>query len=692
MALRTPYIPETITVHLAPPAQYAANVTVSFADYIKNVASSEIYPTWNEEALRANIYAQISYAVNRVYTEFYRSQGYDFDITNSTSIDQKFINGRNIFENIDQIVSEIFNVYISRVGQLEPLAAKFCNGTTTTCDGLSQWGSEALANQGYQAFPILQHYYGDDIELVSDAPIQNMSESYPGTALRVGSSGTFVETVQVELNRISQNYPLIPKISPVDGVFDEDMENSVKTFQQIFNLAVDGIVGKATWYKLVNLYVGVTKLAELNSEGVRLFTSPLEYPDTISRGESGNKVEILQYFLSVLNQFYIQVPPISGITGFFGEETENAVKAFQQQFQLPVTGVVDAATWYDMYNAFMGIANTVFLKNEVFAIQVLPYGGEPLKLGSQGDSVSVLQQYLNALSLAQLQIDPVQVTGTFDQDTENAVKEYQKLAELPETGIVDQTVWNSITNSYQNLLSEFTSSPRQYPGKTLSEGDSDVDWNTRNGMEARVRKQEDSSAFQPSFFGDAQTFPCGTNWFIPQVGQPIRGFQTLLQKIAHVVPGIPALIPDGQFGPQTTAAVKAFQKTYGCPQTGCVDFETWSAIVLAHDEAGIEVNEPVPASIYPCAQFKIAPGESPEWLCVLQAMMCTLCRRFENLDLIAITGVHDIQSQKVVGQFQVIFGGEATGVIDKTFWNRLSALYHNVITSAANGGAAPQRK
>ena len=156
MAVRTPYIPEKITVHLGAPASNAENVTVPFADYIKNVASSEIYPSWNESAVRANIYAQISYALNRVYLEYYRSRGYNFDITNSTAIDQSFVNGRNIFDNIDRIVSEIFNIYIRREENLEPLAAKYCNGTTTTCEGLSQWGSQGLAEQGYGPFDILQ--------------------------------------------------------------------------------------------------------------------------------------------------------------------------------------------------------------------------------------------------------------------------------------------------------------------------------------------------------------------------------------------------------------------------------------------------------------------------------------------------------------------------------------------------------
>ena len=186
----TPYIPRTITVHLGAPSQNAENVTVDFPDYIKNVASSEIYPTWEPAALRANILAQISFALNRVYTEFYPSRGYNFQITSTTAMDQKFIFGRNIFENISQIVDQIFDDYIRRQGFAEPLSAKFCNGTTTTCDGLSQWGSQALAEEGLDSMSILRRYYGDDIELVVNAPVQDLRSSYPGTPLRLGSSST----------------------------------------------------------------------------------------------------------------------------------------------------------------------------------------------------------------------------------------------------------------------------------------------------------------------------------------------------------------------------------------------------------------------------------------------------------------------------------------------------------------------
>jgi hypothetical protein len=216
----TPVVPSTITVHLGLPDEEAENITVSFPDYVKNVASSEIYPTWEPAAIEANILAIVSFALNRVYTEFYPSRGYDFDITSTTAYDQKFIRGRNIFENISRAVDETFNDYIRRTDFVEPLAAKFCNGTTSTCDGLSQWGSQDLAQQGYGPMEILRYYYGEDIELVQDAPIRDLGRSYPGTPLRLGSQGENVVVVKTMLNRISQSYPAIPKIWPVTRVTD----------------------------------------------------------------------------------------------------------------------------------------------------------------------------------------------------------------------------------------------------------------------------------------------------------------------------------------------------------------------------------------------------------------------------------------------------------------------------------------
>ena len=359
-----PVIPETITVHLGLPNTAAENVTVSFPDYVKNVASSEIYPTWDESALRANILAIMSYALNRVYTEFYRSRGYDFDITNTTARDQAFVNGRSYFENISRLVDEMIGSYIRRTGTVEPLAAKFCNGTTSTCDGLSQWGSEALAQEGLDSVEILRFYYGDDIEIVTNAPMAGITESYPGTPLRVGSRGPDVTVVQTSLNRIGQNYPAIPKVSPVDGIFGPQTEAAVKAFQQIFSLDPDGIVGRATWYQVVRVYVAVLKLAELQSEGQRSFFIQ-EYPEFLSLGDTGVLVEQLQYMLSVLSSFLPQVPD-PGMSGIFDNATLNAVRGFERYAGLPVTGSVGEATWDAIFEQFNSVDITVFDNGALF--------------------------------------------------------------------------------------------------------------------------------------------------------------------------------------------------------------------------------------------------------------------------------------------------------------------------------------
>lgn len=362
----TPFIPEQITVHLGTPSSNAPNVTVSFSDYVKNVASSEIYPTWNESALRANILAIVSFALNRVYTEFYRSRGYDYDITNSTAFDQYFVNGRSYFDNVSRLVDELFNDYLRRPGFVEPLAAKFCNGTTVTCEGLSQWGSEYLAQQGYTSDQIIRSYYGD-VETVVNAPVRGNSPSYPGTPLRVGSSGPNVVIVQTELNRISQNYPAIPKIPTVDGIYGSRTEAAVRKFQEIFNLTPDGIVGKSTWYALVRLYTAVTSLGELRSQGQQFYAINWSPPGGLQPGDTGEKVRLLQYMLSVLSEYIPSIPPVT-VDGIYGSATRAAVLAAQRRFRLPETGTVGTQTWNEIYDQYSGIENTTLRSGETFPV------------------------------------------------------------------------------------------------------------------------------------------------------------------------------------------------------------------------------------------------------------------------------------------------------------------------------------
>ena len=359
-----PFVPQQITVHLGAPGASAANVTVPFIDYVKNVASSEIYPTWDDDALRANILAIVSFALNRVYTEFYRSRGYDFDITNSTAYDQYFVNGRSYFENVARIADEFFNDYLRRPNFVEPLAAKFCNGTTVTCEGLSQWGSQNLARQGYNYVQILRSYYGD-VEIVTNAPIRGYTSSYPGTPLRRGSTGPNVVVIQTELNRIAQNYPAIPKLANVDGIFGSRTEASVRKFQEIFGLSPDGIVGPGTWYELIRLYIAVTRLAELRSQGQQFYANSWNLNPGVYPGQSGDRVRHLQYMLNILSEFIPEIPPLT-VDGIYGPRTEDAVRAAQRWLELPVTGTVDEDTWDEIYDQFSGIENAALRSEERF--------------------------------------------------------------------------------------------------------------------------------------------------------------------------------------------------------------------------------------------------------------------------------------------------------------------------------------
>ena len=457
-----PFIPETITVHLGYPDENAPNVTVDFASYIKNVASSEIFPTWPENALRANIYAITTYALNRIYTEWYRSRGYDFDITSTTQYDQKFINGREYFENISYLVDELFNDYVRRQGTVEPLFTAFCNGTTSTCDGLSQWGTVSLANQGHTPYEILQYYYGNNIDIVKNAPVKTTMQSYPDMVLRQGTAGNDVRFLQIYLNRISGNYPAIPKIPQADGNFGSSTTAAVRKFQEVFGLEPTGEADASTWYRITYIYTSVKHIADLDSEGVTIEEITPIYPEQLSIGMQGNEVAVLQYYLAVVGAYYEAVVPVE-VTGYFGEQTERSLKSFQRVFGLPQTGIADRATWNDLYRAYEGIAVTVKPQYTPVAL----YPNKVLQEGSSGEYVRILQEYLTYINQTYKNIPAVNNTGYYGQLTKQSVMAFQRQFGINSTGITGAVTWDRIAGVYSDLRYGFDKRPYQNPGYTI---------------------------------------------------------------------------------------------------------------------------------------------------------------------------------------------------------------------------------
>ena len=634
-----PTIPEFITVHLGTPSSNAENVTVPFIDYIKNVASSEIYPTWPESSLRANIFAQISFALNKIYTEFYRSRGYNFDITNTTQFDQAYVPGRNIFGDINRIVDDIFDSYLRREGFLEPLASRFCNGTTVTCEGLSQWGTVDLANQGFLPYQIIQYYYGDDVNIIRDVPVEQRLESYPGSPISIGDTGRVVRRIQNTLNGISNNYPLIPKVTP-DGVFGESTEEAVMTFQRIFNLTPDGVVGRATWYRLVNLFVGINRLNELRSVGNTLFGLSLEYPDAISEGDTGEKVSIMQLMLNILSEYYNEIPEVPS-SGSFEQQTLSGVLAFQQLFGLPQTGVADDKTWEAMYNAVKGVYIATDNGQNEAPAKILDFPGTTLSIGARGEYVQALQEYLNEISLVYPEITPITPTGNFGSNTRSAVLAFQREFDLPETGSVDRATWDSITRTFAEIRVGAMPAFGQYPGYELSEGQTD-----------RVRGIE----------------PNTDNL----MGRPVYSVQQMLRTInaEKDLPGI----PDGIYGTQTTERVKTYQRENNLPETGNVNSETFSSIKDSYNQKVKNLKKPEASA--PHGVVFDNPQNEKDTLLIAQTMLDALSQKYTNITPPALTGVYDAQTQRAVLDFQKQFNLPQTG-FNKETWEALTKIYNN---------------
>ena len=445
-AAREVIIPDYITVHLGVPSNTSArNVRVKFSDYVKNVASSEIYSTWPENSLLANIHAIVSFALNRIYTEWYRSRNFNFDITNSTAYDQAYREGGPVYASISRLVDDIFNVYARRIGFRNPFFTQFCNGTTVTCAGMSQWGTVSLANQGKTPIQILHNYYPNDLELVSSDNIRGIVESYPGQAISLGSQGEAVRRMQNYLNRIRVNFPLIPRISNPNGQFGADTQDAVRTFQRTFNLTVDGVIGRNTWNKINFIYVGVIRLAELDSEGERIGLSPNPPSVVISQGSKGEHVKHLQFLLNAIAPYYESVPPVIK-DSMFDTVTKNSVIEFQKTFDLRPDGVVGPITWNKLYSVYRGIDDNVKLPPvEPPAEPSVPqYPGTPLRIGSRGPEVRTMQNYLNTIRIVYQSIPYLMADGVFGTLTRQSVVAFQQEFLLAPDGIIGPLTWNEI--------------------------------------------------------------------------------------------------------------------------------------------------------------------------------------------------------------------------------------------------------
>lgn len=649
------FIPQYITVHLGKPQNSAANETVSFPYYIKNVCSSEIYPTWPENALRANIYAQISLALNRVFTEWYPSKGYNFNITNSTQYDQYYVSGRNIFSNISRIVDDIFNTYLRRVGDFAPYYAEYCNGTTVTCKGMSQWGTVSLAESGLSPIQILRRYYGSNFELVTTNDIRSIPSSYPGSPLRVGSTGNAVRTIQRQLNRIAKNYPSISQ-QTVDGVFGQATAAAVRTFQKIFNLTQDGVVGKTTWYKISYIYVAVKKLAELGSE-----SEP--YPDgsgsapgvgptpgggtqaTLRQGDTGAQVAAVQYYLSYLSQTFYPTIPNNVPDGIFGAGTRASVVAFQSYFGLTADGIVGSATWAELQRQFKA-AYEDNNPNSYFGA----YPGIVLRQGNRGLRVQQMQYYLLYLHYSYSSIPRIRADGIFGADTAAAVRAFQGKFGLAQDGVVGLNTWTELYSIYSQ----------------------------RN---ARILDAEQVPGYPDFVMGRGSA------------GQAVLALQTYLGILSRKYTSIPPLLLTANYGARTDNTVRAFQRQFGLAPTGRVDEITWNRIYQEYQNV-------LRTEHLECRFISVPyPGQpiEPEAVSVFVQVALYYYNMIAAFDLllepIPITDAYTEQAVLSIQEFQRTRGLPSNGVIDADTWTILYyqyvAAYQDIFPACATGSSVP---
>ena len=629
-------IPKTITVHLGRPNESARNVTVSFRDYIANVASSEVYPTWPEQALRANIHCQISLALNRIYTEWYPSRGYSFNITGSPGVDQAYVHGRTVFDVMVRLTDELFNTYLRKAGTVNPYYAEYCDGKTVSCPGLKQWGTVSLANEGRSALSILRYYYGSSIETARTSNIAAIPQSYPGSPLRQGASGTSVYTLQRQLNRIAKDYPAFGKLT-VDGAFGPAMAETVKKFQRQFGLTADGVVGRSTWYKISYIYVSVKDLAELTSEGETasgVLSDGAWGGVTLRTGSRGAAVEQLQFWLNTLSQYVSSIPSVT-VDGVYGSGTAAAVRAFQRRYGLTADGVAGRATWEAVYAQFVSIQSDNGTPNA--------YPGAALRQGDKGQNVRLVQFWLKIARTVYTALNNLKVDGAFGAATKRAVQAFQRYFGLSADGVVGRATWNKLHEVYTDIANDLLSEklrPGEFPG-TLRRGAS---------------------------------------------GRAVRELQYYLYLMSAYEPTLPSVTIDGEYGSATEKAVRAYQRLAGLTADGVAGRATWNSLYARASR--LRLSGPVVTvnrMSYPGAPLEVgSAGEAVNYYSVLLARIAYY---FPAVSSPGVTAAYTEALAEGTRSFQQLVQLPATGRVDADTWTAAEALGIALLTGALDVSA-----
>ena len=578
---------------------------------------------WPEQALRANIHCQISLALNRIYTEWYPSKGYTFNITNSTSYDQYYVHGRTVFEVMVRITDDIFNTYLRKRGTVNPYYSEYCDGKSVTCPGLKQWGTVTLANQGRTALQILRYYYGSDIEIVRTSNIQSIPQSYPGSPLRQGDSGTAVFTLQRQLNRIAKDYPFLGKLT-VDGVFGSRMAATVRAFQKQFNLTADGVVGRQTWYKISYIYVSVKDLAELTSEGETSngTLSDGTWGGTVLRtGSTGSAVEQLQFWLNTLAQYDSAIHSVT-VDGVFGSGTAAAVRAFQRKYGLTVDGVVGRTTWTEVYDQFRSIQSDNGTPNA--------YPGTALRQGSSGQNVRLVQFWLKIARTVYSRLNNITVDGIFGSSTAAAVRRFQTYFGLTSDGVVGRTTWNKLYEVYNDIANRLLSPslrPGEYPGLL------------RNGS----------------------------------TGTAVRELQFYLYLMSAYQSSIPSVSIDGRFGAATEAAVRAYQRFAGLTVDGIVGRKTWDS--LYGKASALRSSGPVVTlKRLPYPGTPLTVGTDSSAVLYYTLLLQRIAYYYDSVASPALSSQYTQETADATASAQELLGLPATGVADAETWTAVEAL------------------